>query len=179
MSLSYAFLGLLERGAQHGYSLKREYDENFIDGRAMKFGQVYATLARLVRDGLAEIVAIEAGDGPDRRTYAITPQGVSELETWLTTPEPADQRALGPIYVKVVLALASGRSPQAILDGQRTVHLARMRVLRATHARAGMERQLALDLLIGHLQADLDWIELAAARLERGARRNLKEGLRS
>lgn len=171
MSVGHAFLGLLDGGPQHGYGLKRGYDRWFGEGRELKFGQVYATLARLERDGLASIVAVEAGDGPDRKSYAITEHGVAELETWLDTTVSPDDQSLGPLYAKVVVALLSGRSTDEVLNRQRAVHLEAMRRLRAHHGDAGIERQLALDLIIGHLQADLDWIELAGARLARLAGR--------
>jgi DNA-binding PadR family transcriptional regulator len=170
--VGHAFLGMLDRGPQHGYALKRDYDHWFGDGRELRFGQVYATLGRLERDGLANVAAVEAGDGPDRKSYAITADGVQELESWLASPVPPDEATLGPLYAKVVVALLSGRAADDVLAAQRKVHLARMRELRAHHEGAGFERQLALDLLIGHLQADLDWIELSGARLARRERAN-------
>jgi hypothetical protein len=48
-----ALLGLLDREPSHGYDLKRDYDAYFGRGRPLAFGQVYATLARLARDGKA------------------------------------------------------------------------------------------------------------------------------
>jgi DNA-binding PadR family transcriptional regulator len=48
-----ALLGLLEREPSHGYDLKREYDAYFGHGKPLSFGQLYATLARLDRDGKA------------------------------------------------------------------------------------------------------------------------------
>lgn len=164
MTVGHAFLGLLEGGPQHGYTLKHDYDRWFAEGRSLKFGQVYATLGRLERDGLAS-VSIESGDGPDRKSYAITPDGVQELDSWLDSPVAPDGQALGPLYAKVVVALISGREVDDVLTAQRAVHLVRMRELRSHQADAEIERQLAIDLLIGHLQADLDWIELAGARL--------------
>ena len=74
MSTSTTLLALLEAEPTHGYTLKREYDVWFAQRRPLAFGQVYATLARLERDGLAEEIAVEAGDGPDRRRYQITPK---------------------------------------------------------------------------------------------------------
>ena len=44
-------LGLLEREPSHGYDLKRDYDMYFGRGKPLPYGQVYATLARLARDG--------------------------------------------------------------------------------------------------------------------------------
>ncbi len=72
MSVGFALLGLLETGPKHGYDLKRTYDERFGAGRApLHYGQVYSTLARLLKHGLVEVES-EPGDGPDRKRYAIT-----------------------------------------------------------------------------------------------------------
>ena len=43
MSVPLTLLGLLEREPSHGYDLKRDYDTFFGPGRALPFGQVYAT----------------------------------------------------------------------------------------------------------------------------------------
>ena len=51
MSVPYALLGLLEREPSYGYDLKRDYDIYFGRGKPLDFGQVYATLGRLTRDG--------------------------------------------------------------------------------------------------------------------------------
>lgn len=167
MSVTHAFLGLLDGGPQHGYRLKQDYDRWFGEGRSLKFGQVYSTLARLERDGMTSVLAVESGDGPDRKRYAITADGVDELESWLDTPVEPDEIGLGPLYAKVVVALLAGRSAEHVLTAQQRVHTERMRSLRAAHRDATLERQLALDFLIGHLQADLDWIELAGSRVSR------------
>lgn len=165
MSIGHAFLGLLEDGPRHGYALKTEFDSWFGQIRPVRFGQVYATLARLETKGLAEISMIEAGEGPDRKRYAITPNGVETLESWLATPQSAEEVSLGSLYLKVIVALLSGRSADEILDTQRAVHVQRMRTLRRSAAGAGIERGLAVDYQIAHLQADLDWIALASERI--------------
>ncbi len=72
-------LGLLEDEPKHGYELKREYDERFGPGRELAFGQVYATLSRLLKNGLVVVDAVEPGAGPERKRYAITEFGVTDL----------------------------------------------------------------------------------------------------
>lgn len=76
MTLTHAFLGLLEDGPRHGYELKHRYDQELYLSRPIPFGQVYATLARLARDGLVDVSGVESGSGPDRKLYVITPAGV-------------------------------------------------------------------------------------------------------
>ena len=83
MNVPYGLLGLLEEGPRHGYDLKHSYDRLFAPGKPLKFGQVYATLGRLERDGLVASVSEEPGKGPDRKLFAITDDGVTDLDTWL------------------------------------------------------------------------------------------------
>ena len=49
---------------RHGYDLKRAYDERFGADRPLSYGQVYATLARLLKNGLVEVDGVEPGAGP-------------------------------------------------------------------------------------------------------------------
>jgi DNA-binding PadR family transcriptional regulator len=61
MSVPMTLLGRLDREPSHGYDLKRDYDAYFGPGRPLPFGQVYATLARLARDGKAIVGGAEPG----------------------------------------------------------------------------------------------------------------------
>src|SRR5579859_794430 len=63
MSVPLTLLGLLEREPSHGYDLKRDYDAYFGRGKPLPYGQVYATLARLARDGMAIAGPAEHGEG--------------------------------------------------------------------------------------------------------------------
>ena len=172
MAISHALLGLLEQdGPQHGYSLKHRYDEAFGGGRPLRFGQTYATLASLEKASFAEVVAVEAGDGPDRKTYVITPDGVGELESWIAGVEPPETSSPGEFHRRVIVALLTGRPVEGVLDAQRVVHVARMRELRVEATDASLEHRLTTDFLIGRLRSDLDWIELAGQRLVQHGRK--------
>ena len=165
MNVPLALLGLLEREPSHGYDLKRDYDTFFGRGRPLPFGQVYATLGRLARDGKVAAADTEPGAGPDRKRYVITEEGVSELESWLAesvAPEPHLQTIL---FVKVVLALMSGRSAESYLDSQRAAHLARMRELTELRRSGSLIDALLADHGLFHLEADMRWIDLTASRL--------------
>jgi len=89
MSVGHALLGILARGPAHGYDLKREHDERFPGAKPLAYGQVYATLARLERDGDAEIAETAQGGGPERTVYSLTPEGRRTLSDWLEQVEPA------------------------------------------------------------------------------------------
>ncbi|GAA1345496.1 PadR family transcriptional regulator [Saccharothrix algeriensis] len=165
MSIGHTLLGLLEKGPRHGYDLKRAYDERFGQDRPLHYGQVYTTLSRLLRNGLVEEAGVEAGDGPERKRYAITDAGVTDVETWLGTPEKPEPYLQNTLYAKVVLALLSGRSADEVLDVQRSAHLRTMRELTRRKAAGDLADQLICDHALFHLEADLRWLELTAARL--------------
>src|SRR5215211_5451049 len=129
MSVPLTLLGLLEREPSHGYELKRDYDGLFGRGRPLPFGQLYATLARLARDGKVVIAETEAGAGPDRKRYVITDDGATDFETWLREPLAAEPHLQTVLFAKVVLALMLDRDAAAYLDTQRAAHLQRMREL--------------------------------------------------
>jgi DNA-binding PadR family transcriptional regulator len=165
VSVPLTLLGLLEREPSHGYDLKRDYDAYFGRGKPLSFGQVYATLGRLARDGKVTAGAAEAGDGPDRKRYVITETGVSEFETWLTEPAEAEPHLQTVLFAKVVLALMLDRPAAEYLDTQRGAHLQRMRELTERKQSGSLVDALLADYGLFHLEADLRWMDLTAARL--------------
>jgi DNA-binding PadR family transcriptional regulator len=160
-----ALLGLLDRQPSHGYDLKREYDTYLSPGRPLPFGQVYATLARLARDGKALAGEVEPGAGPERKRYFITEEGRHEVEAWLAEPIPPEPHLQTDLFVKVALSLMLGRGAEDYLDVQRTAHLARMRELTQLKQRGSLVEALLADHGLFHLEADLRWIDLTSARL--------------
>jgi len=158
-------LGLLEREASHGYDLKRSYDTYFGVGRPLRFSQVYATLARLARDGRVLVGGAEPGAGPERKRYTITEQGQREVEAWLSEPVAPDAHLQTELFAKVVLALMLDRPAEVFLDTQRSAHLHRMRELTELRRSGGVVDALLADHGLFHLEADLRWIDVTASRL--------------
>jgi DNA-binding PadR family transcriptional regulator len=165
MATNEVLLALLRNGPAHGYDLKRDHDAWFPDARPLAFGQVYATLGRLERGGLVEVLETRAGSGPERTVYALTDGGASELAAWLAEPAAAAATSTDEIVRKTVAALRIGGDPGAFLARQRTAHLRRMRELAAHPPEADPAARLARDHLVAHLDADLRWLETAAARV--------------
>jgi DNA-binding PadR family transcriptional regulator len=166
VSVPFTLLGLLEREPSHGYDLKRSYDTYFGRGKPLTFGQVYATLGRLARDGKVLVGELEPGDGPDRKRYVITDAGVSEFEQWLAEPVQAEPHLQSVLFTKVVLALMLGRPAEHYLDAQRGAHLQRMRELTELKQAGELVDGLLADHGLFHLEADLRWIDLTVARLD-------------
>src|SRR6266700_3143497 len=134
VTVPLTLLGLLERDPSHGYDLKRDYDAYFGRGKPLPFGQVYATLSRLARDGKVIGGEAEPGAGPDRKRYAITPAGAREFDAWLPQPIEPEPHLQTVLFSKVVLALMLGRPAETYLDAQR----------RAPAADAGTDRDQAV-----------------------------------
>ncbi len=100
MTVPITLLGLLEREPSHGYELKRDYHAYFGRGQPLPFGQVYATLGRLARDGKVLGAEPEHGAGPDRKRYVITEQGVTEVEMWLAEPVEPEPHLQTVLFAK-------------------------------------------------------------------------------
>lgn len=167
MSIGHTLLGLLESGPRHGYDLKRAFDEHFGHDRPLHYGQVYSTMSRLLKNGLVEVDAVEAGAGPERKRYAITDDGVADVAQWLARPEKPEPYLQSTLYTKVVLALMTERNAAELLDTQRAEHLRLMRGLTERKRGGDLADQLICDHALFHLEADLRWLELTAARLDR------------
>ncbi|WP_406494147.1 PadR family transcriptional regulator [Streptomyces sp. NBC_00846] len=175
MSTRHVLLGLLAGGPSHGYDLKRRYDERFPQARPLAYGQVYTTLQRLVRDGLAAVEGTDSDGGPERTLYRSTDEGSRELATWTAEITPPALFVTNEIFAKVVVSIlvaaaaGSDRTSDAAayLQAQRTAHMARMRELTALKTVPGTDLStvLSADYAIAHLDADVRWMTTTASRL--------------
>lgn len=167
MNVSYALLGIIQRRPAYGYELKKMYDLLFTQDKPLAFGQVYATLSRLVRDKKVTIEDVaEQSDGPERKRYAITAAGREELEKWLTLPEATSTKAQSVFFSKVVTSILLDTSPYTFLDAQKAMHLQRMRELTERRREGDVPEMLKADYELFHLEADLKWIDVTVERLE-------------
>lgn len=158
-------LGLLSAQPSYGYDLKQGYDRWFGQEKPLAFGQVYATLARLLKHGLIDLLGDEAGSGPDRKRYAITPAGRERVVEWLFSPDAPSGALQSNLFAKTVIALLLGDNADRLLDVQRAEHLARMRELTRRKQGADLATVLLCDHALFHIEADLRWIDLTSARL--------------
>ncbi|MEV7390291.1 MULTISPECIES: PadR family transcriptional regulator [unclassified Streptomyces] len=167
MSTRHILLGLLEAGPSHGYDLKRRHDERFPQARPLAYGQVYTTLQRLVRDGLAAVDGTDADGGPERTRYRSTEAGARELARWASAVSPPAPFVTNEIFAKVVVSILAGGDPAAYLRDQRAAHMERMRELTAlkTARNADLTTVLSADFALNHLDADLRWMHTTADRL--------------
>jgi len=167
MALAHVLLGLLADGPAHGYDLKRGHDARFSTVKPLAFGQVYATLQRLERDGLVAVAGTEPGaGGPERTSYALTDAGRDALAAWLGEVEVPGPYAADDLVRRTVTALHLGGDAAGYLDRQRRTHLEEMRRLsRVLQDLDDPVGRIALDHTIAHLDADLRWLEETRERI--------------
>lgn len=165
MDTKLTLLGLLEAGSGYGYDLKNSWDRWFSETKPLAFGQVYGTLSRLARDGMIEAIGAEPGAGPERKRYAITDQGQAAVSEWMFTPEIPAASIQAELFAKTVIALMLGLNADRLLDLQRSEHVSRMRELTKKKQGGDLSTILLADYAMFHIEADLRWIDLAAARL--------------
>lgn len=169
MSTGHLVLGLLSRGKQHGYDLKKAHDDRFPTAKPLAYGQVYATLERLHRQGLVEAVAVQRVDGPDRTVYAVTDAGRTALQAWLDEVEEPFAFVANPLSTKVTIAILATSELQAVtyLQRQRSAHLARMRHFTQIKIdpSSSLDEVLGADYALSHLDADLRWMDTALQRI--------------
>lgn len=172
VSTAHVLLGLLSRGSRHGYDLKREHDVRLPRARPLAFGQVYATLGRLVRDGLIVEASQDKDGGPERTSFELTERGKAELDAWLGRAEEPSPYVQSTLFAKVVVALVAAddaSTARRYLSTQRAAHLARMREL--TTAKSDDQTLVAdvvgADYGLAHLDADLRWMQTTLERVDR------------
>ncbi|MFF4245454.1 PadR family transcriptional regulator [Streptomyces sp. NPDC001822] len=180
MSTRHVLLGLLAAGPRHGYEMKRQHDARFPQARPLAYGQVYTTLQRLVRDGLAEVEGTGSEGGPERTLYRTTDSGSRELVRWseeITAPAPfVTNEIFAKVVVSILVAAAGTRAdpdgpgPDATsyLRAQRAAHMERMRELTAlkTMPGADLSTVLSADYALAHLDADVRWMNTTSARID-------------
>ena len=166
MSVSRVLLGVLAEGPAHGYDLKHAHDDRFPGARPLAFGQVYAALAKLEKDGLVEIVETGREAGPDRMTYALTAAG--------RRPSPlARRRRAGGAVRRGRPGAQDRHRPEA---GARRGRVPRRpaagaprcdaRLLELQTSTDDVAARIVIDHTVEHLDADLRWLENAAARVD-------------
>lgn len=170
MSVRNSLLALLAEGDRHGYQLRQEFESRTAGAWPVNIGQVYTTLGRLVRDGLAQ----EVGRHDDGSvTYRITDAGRAEVDVWWCRPVARHAPERDEASIKVALAVASpGVDVLAVLQGQRE------ETLRALHGytrqkaqlpdppgRADLARLFVLDQQIFATEAEARWLDHCEQRL--------------
>src|SRR5215510_10778547 len=123
-----AMLALLAKEPAHGYELRQRLAEVLGPvGEVLNPGQVYVTLSRLERAGLARGVQVEQSAAPDKKVYEVTAAGRELVTGWLLD---SSWPKVAPVefHLKLMAAAATGLAdPVALVDAQRRELLRRLR----------------------------------------------------
>jgi DNA-binding PadR family transcriptional regulator len=140
---------------------------------------VYATLARLEEAGLVTVEARGKRAGPEKRTYAVTPEGREAFRSWLACPVRSEHQR-DEFFLKLMLTLATGEAePRKVIYTQRNSLYQQLHELTVQRDGSNPKTELAhillLDQAIMHVEADLRWLDVIEARLEEVRQQPLPE----
>lgn len=166
MSIRHGLLALLARGPKYGYQLRAEFESLTGSTWPLNVGQVYSTLSRLERDGLAIRVG---ADDEGRFVYRITGTGLAEVDRWYGSPVGHAGRSRDELAIKLALAVTSpGVDVRGVVQAQRTATLLTLRDLDRQRAAAGQSGGkdradaawlLVLESMVLQTEAELRWLD--------------------
>lgn len=176
--IKYALLGLLRERPDHGYHLKKRFDERLGSLWRLNAGQVYQGLQALARARLVEEVAIQ-GDRIDsegvrgRRVFNLTAKGNRALDRWLARP-PRHARPARDETLLRLLVLAPERHDHAAAQIERLCHVYRQQATRLLAEKRriprdasgiNMVRAIGIEAALLHAEAHIKWLEYTRGRL--------------
>jgi DNA-binding PadR family transcriptional regulator len=175
--IRHGLLALLARGPRYGYQLRSEFEASTGITWPLNIGQVYSTLSRLERDGLADRMG---ADGEGRYVYRIRPEGADEMRTWFATPIERTDRPRDELAIKLAMAVTTpGVDAREVIQTQRTAtlrtlqDLGRLREESAVRppddddGACAMAWRLVLDSMIFQAEAEIRWLDHCEAGLPR------------
>jgi DNA-binding PadR family transcriptional regulator len=110
----HLILGVLERGAAHGYAIRRRLEALPGLRRPVESSRVYALLRELERTG--QVVAREhVHGGGVRRVYRLTTRGRTTLDRWFARPVRANAITRRPLLLRLAVSSAPSAAQTAAL----------------------------------------------------------------
>jgi DNA-binding PadR family transcriptional regulator len=166
-----ALLSLLAERPHHGYEL-----EHVIEARGMRewteigFSSIYYLLKKLETEGLIESRLEEAGRGPARKVYAVTPAGREQLQAAIVEALTTPQQCYTPLLLGIANLPAVPPTEAAAALRQYVAALDE----RLAHVRARWEAQKPLPYFVEAMfaysitlaQTERDWIAQFITQVE-------------
>ena len=175
MTVRHGLLALLAERPMGVYELRKEFDSRTGGTWPLNIGQVYTTVQRLVRDGLAELLPPDY-EVSDVEPYRLTEAGYEAAESWWSSPVDRSTPERDEFVIKLALATTSpGVDVAAVVQVQRVES---MRALRdytrlkadapaAPSTRDELAWSLVIDNLIFAVEAEVRWLDHAEAAVVR------------
>ena len=179
MSVRHALLALLAEGPKYGLQLREEFEARTGEVWPLNVGQVYTTLQRLERDGLAESDDAAQDDQQKtqektpQKTFRITADGEAELAGWLRTPPDMSAPPRDELVMKVLVAM---RVPSTNVHDVIQVHrrylvelMQQWTRIKESEAESDLSLALVVDAELFRLDAVIRWLDAADGRIKRAA----------
>jgi PadR family transcriptional regulator AphA len=179
--LSRALLGLIAAEPMSGYSLARLFERTIARAWPARHPQIYPALAELESQGLLRV----SETGPrSRKTYAVTGEGISEVQRWLRETQP-DRTVRNETILRVfMLWLLESGEAVAFFDDEIESHRQRLAGFEETLAEDERQRRehgkakggiafcsaLALDWGIRYEREYIAWATQSRNRIAKGAK---------
>lgn len=157
-------LGLLAVRARHGYNLLECFRDPGQLGEVWKLStsQLYAVLKRLEDQGFTVGHEVPVTGAPVRTEYVLTDAGTARLQAWLDerAPSPSIHRVRIEFLSRLYVARLLNIPTVPIVERQKTACRKQKTELVKWLERAepGI-RHLTLELVIGQLEAILQWLD--------------------
>jgi len=172
VSVRHALLALLSEGPKYGLQLREEFEARTGEVWPLNVGQVYTTLQRLERDGLAESDSDADSEGPQRR-FRITQAGREELAGWLRTPPDMTSPPRDELVMKILVALRlPGTDVPEVIQAHRRYLVQLMQQwtrIKEEAAESDIGLALAVDAELFRLDSVIRWLDAADGRIKRAA----------
>ncbi len=168
MSIRHSLLALLSAGPKYGQLLKAEFEACTGELWPLNVGQVYTTLDRLERDGLA---LSSSAPNAALRPYEITAAGSDELQRWLRAvpgeePPPRDELVM---KVMVAAALDPDGSVDVVQSHRRQLLESMQRLTRLKAMNDVTTATLMMcDAELFRLEAAVRWLDSIEGRVRAG-----------
>jgi DNA-binding PadR family transcriptional regulator len=166
-----AVLALLAiEGERSGYDLLKLVGKAIAYVWAPARSQLYAVLARLARDGLADVRHVRQEQRPDKQLYRLTAAGEQALAAWHESVEDAAPEAF---FLRLFVGGLTSR--ETLLEHverfrrDTEMRLAELRAIEPTNTRSGHDYYhfFLLRLGIERRELDLRWAEGVLEELRR------------
>jgi DNA-binding PadR family transcriptional regulator len=177
MSVRYALLALLAEGPKYGLQLREEFEARTGEVWPLNVGQVYTTLQRLERDGLAESDDAAQDDQQKtqektpQKTFRITADGEAELAGWLRTPPDMSAPPRDELVMKVLVAMrVPGTNVHDVIQVHRRYLVELMQQwtrIKEAEAESDLSLALVVDAELFRLDAVIRWLDAADGRIKR------------
>jgi len=166
-----AILSLVAERPRHGYEIEQVIEERGMrEWTEVGFSSIYYLLKKLEGDGLIEGQLEEAGRGPARKVYRLTPAGGEALQAGLLDALAVPRRS----YPSLLLGLASlpavrPAEARAALRQYAEALTARWQQLedrRASQAPLPFFVEALFDYSAAMIQAEISWVERFVEQIE-------------